>query len=430
MARLPRRLTAALLVLALLASGCALPRRGAPWHYVAEQTPPFLLTTEAVDPSLAMDEAGRLALTWVTRGEKGADAWISVSADSGTTWSEPARLNEKPGRVSSYPESRPVAAWGPNGMLVAAWAAARESGPMADDIAVRVSTDGGRSWGVSSLVNDDRGDRSSTYHGFIALDVLADGRPYVVWVDGRFSAGEGDEPHVADIFASTSYDRGAHWSANTLVAGEVCPCCRLSLESGVLEDGSPSLAVAFRTAQDDLRDPRLAISYDGGDTFAEDTLISPDRWKLPGCPSTGPGVTLDGAGGQYIWYTGESPEDSLFPARPEPGVYLVPWHFGAGASGPKRMIADSLRDVERPVLARLERGTLVGAIGKAVGGPERKVFAVRRLEPDGSLTPWLYLGSGVRSAAVAARGSGSAWAAWAESEGEHTRVRVTRLAQR
>ncbi len=424
-----RRLAAALLALSLIASSCAPQRPSTPWPLVSERTPPFLVDAGAADPSLAVDPSGRVAITWVTRDSLGADAWISVSTDSGARWSEPARLNEKAGKVSSYPESRPVVAWGQGGMLVTAWAAARDTGKYADDIAVRISADGGRSWGVASLVNDDRHDRASTYHGFIALDVLADGRPFVAWLDGRFSAGSGDEPHVADIFASTSSDRGANWEANALVAGEVCPCCRITLQTAVGADGEPSLAVAYRTAQDDLRDPRLAVSYDGGESFADDTLISADRWKLTGCPSMGPAVTFDGVGGQYLWFTGESPEDSLYPGRPTPGVYLVPWQRGGGAAGPKRAIADSLLDASRPMLARLDRGTLVAAIGKAVGGPARRVLAVRRLEPDGALTPWLYLGSGVRSGAVAAQGTGTAWAAWAELEGERTRVRVARLAR-
>ena len=430
MPRTPRRLAAALFTLGLLATSCSPTQRGTPWTRVSELTPPFLVDRSAADPSLAVDPAGRVALTWVTRDSLGTDAWIAVSTDSGARWSEPERLNEAAGRVSSYTESRPVAAWGPDGMLVTAWAAARETGKDADDIAVRVSTDAGRSWGVARLVNDDRGDRSSTYHGFIALDVLADGRPYVAWIDGRFSAGVDGEPHVADIFSSTSADLGAHWTANALVAGEVCPCCRLSVQSGVLPDGSSSLAVAYRTAQDDLRDPRLAVSYDGGQTYDDDTLISEDRWKLDGCPSMGPAVTIEGERGQYLWYTGESPDDSHLPGRPAPGVYLVPWQRGTGTSGPKRAIGDSLLEAARPMLARLDHGTLVAAIGKPVGGPERKVLAVRRLEPDGALSPWLYLGSGVKSGAVASQGTASAWAAWAELEGERTRVRVTRLTRR
>ncbi len=411
----------------LLAAGCA-PRPGAtPWPDVHEVTPDFLVERAAGDPSLAAGPGGRLALTWVSRDSLGADAWIAVTADSGETWSGPVRLNERAGGVSSYPESRPVAAWGERGLLVAAWAAARDTTGHADDIAVRASADGGRTWGGTALVNDDRGDRLSTYHGFVALTVLGDGRPFVAWIDGRFSSGgAGGEPHVADVFSAISPDGGVTWSANALVAGEVCPCCRLTLASA----GRDTVALAYRGAFDDLRDPRLAVSYDGGRTFVEDTLVSADRWKLDGCPSVGPSLTLEGHGGHYAWFTGESPEDSLLAGRPAPGAYLVPWRLGAGAAGAKRALGDSLAAASFPTLARLGRGTIVAALGKAVGGAERRVLAVRRLEPDGALTPWLYLGSGVRSAAVAGHGANGAWAAWAEQDEARTRVRLARLGAR
>ncbi len=417
-------------LLALLATACAPQRRATPWSDLREVTPAFLARAGASDPSLAIGPGGRVALTWVTRDSLGADAWLSVSSDSGTHWSPPVRLEPRRGRVSSYPESRPVAAWGRGGMLVAAWAAARDTGQFADDIAARVSVDGGRTWGPTSLVNDDHADPISTYHGFLALDVLPDGRPLVAWIDGRFSAGAGEEPAMADIFASTSSDGGATWSANTYVAEQVCPCCRIALRSDQRPGERPEVAIAYRGAADDMRDPHLVVSHDGGATFADDALVSADRWKLPGCPSVGPALTFANGGGHYAWFTGESPDDSVLTGRPAPGVYLVPWRSGAGPAGPKRALSDSLRDATRPMLASLGRGTLVAAIGQAVGGPVRKVLAVRRLEPDGALTPWLYLGSGVKSGAVAGQGSNGAWAAWAEQYEDRTRVRVVRLAER
>jgi hypothetical protein len=412
-----------------LASSCSSRRGANPWPDVREVTPPFLLTAAAADPSLAAEPGGRLALTWVTRDSLGADAWVSVTTDSGGHWSAPVRLNPEPGRVSSYPESRPVAAWGERGLLVTAWAAARGDRANADDIAVRVSADGGRTWGATALVNDDRADRLSTYHGFIALSVLEGGRPFVAWIDGRFTAAAGEEPHFADLFATTSRDGGATWAANSLVAGEVCPCCRVTLATG--DATRPGVvALAYRGAFDDMRDPRLAVSRDGGETFAEDTLVSADHWKLRGCPSVGPSLTLEGEGGHYAWFTGESAKDDRLGERPAPGAYLVPWRLGAGAAGPRRALSDSLREAGGPMLARLGRGTMVAAIGRAVGGPERRVLAVRRLDPDGALSPWLYLGTGVHSAAVAGGGLASAWAAWAEQEEHRTRVRVARLASR
>lgn len=425
------RLAAALALLLGPLAACAPRPSGTPWARVHEATPPFLATGTAADPSLAVDHGGRVVLTWVTRDSLGADAWASVSADSGSHWSKPARLNPVPGTVSSYAESRPVAAWGRDGLLVTAWASKRSPRQgTGDDLATRVSADGGRTWGAMRLVNDDRIDPTSGYHGFAAVDVLPDGRPIVAWIDGRASAGLADEPALAEIYASTSADGGVTWSQDAWLAGDVCACCRIAMRSAQRLNGAIDVAVAYRGATDDLRDPRVVVSHDGGRRFVLDTLISVDRWKLPGCPSVGPVLTLENGGGHYFWYTGESPADSLLPGRPVPGLYLVPWRVEVGAAGPKREVADSLGNASRPMLASLGRGTLLGAIGQSPGAAGRKVLALRRLEPDGALTPWLFLGSGVRSGAIAAHGEQGAWAAWTEPGDGGPRVRVARLSVR
>jgi hypothetical protein len=315
-------------------------------------------------------------------------------------------------------------------MLAAAWAATRAGGGDAADIAVRVSVDGGRAWGPVNLVNGDRADSSSGYHGFMAIDVLPDGRPFVAWIDGRASAGLEPEPERAEIYASASGDGGATWERETWVADDACPCCRIAVQSARRESGAIDVAVAYRGAANDLRDPRLAVSTDAGASFAFDTLVSVDRWKLPGCPSVGPALTMDVGRGHYAWFTGESPEDASLPGRPAPGVYLVSWRIGAGAVGVKRALGDSLERVTRPMLARLEHGTLVGVLGRAVGPPQHQVLALRTLEADGTLSPWLYLGSGVKSAAIAGQGARGAWAAWAEAAPGGTRVRLAKLAGR
>ena len=202
------------------------------------------------------------------------------------------------------------------------------------------------------------------------------------------------------------------------------------MKSARRESGGIDVAIAYRGATDDLRDPRITVSSDGGTSFAFDTLMSADRWKLPGCPSVGPSLTMDIGGGHYAWFTGESPDDASLKDRPAPGVYLVPWRVGAGAVGVKRALGDSLENQTRPMLAHLDRGTLVGVLGQAPGPPTHKVLALRVLELDGTLSPWLYLGSGVKSAAIAGQGARGAWAAWAETSEGGTRVRVARLAGR
>src|SRR5262249_56188768 len=96
------------------------------------------------------------------------------------------------------------------------------------------------------------------------------------------------------------------------------------------------------------------------------------------------------------------------------GVYRVGWRVDTGAAGPRRALSDSLVAPSRPMLASLGRATLVGVIGAAAGPAKRNVLAVRRLESDGTLSRWLYLGSGVKSADLAARGEHGPCVAWAD----------------
>jgi len=405
-----------------LCTACTPVARTPEWSSVHELTPAFLQSAAVSDPGLAAGPDGRIALTWVSNA--GADAWIAVSADSGGHFAPPVRLNERPGSVDSYSESRPVAAFGPEGRLVVAWTAAREGDDGgtggADDIVARASADDGRTFGATAILNRDHADPDSRYHGFVALDVDAAGHAVVAWIDGRaarLAAGE-DEPARSEVWCAASDDGGRNWRPDVRVAGDACSCCRVAVRA----NAGGTVAVAYRGARDDLRDPRLALSRDGGARFALDTLVSADRWKLPGCPSVGPALTLDPAGGgEYAWFTG---------AGPTPGVWIVPWRADGGAAGMKRALDDSLRDVTRPMLSPMGSATLAGVLARPRRAGPRKVLAVRVLDADGSATPWLFLGSAVRSAAIAGAGPGTAYVAWLEERAEGPRLRVARIARR
>jgi hypothetical protein len=57
---------------ALLVAGCA-SSPPAEWAGLREVTPEFLLARDALEPALAADERGRVAMTWVERGSAGMD---------------------------------------------------------------------------------------------------------------------------------------------------------------------------------------------------------------------------------------------------------------------------------------------------------------------------------------------------------------------
>ena len=427
-----RTLSRLLPISMMLLSSCSPKAPSADWASVQELTPAFLQDVSATDPALAVATDGRVALSWIVRDSSGgADAWIAVSADSGASFGEPVRINPRAGCVSSFTESRPVAAFGPDGQLLVVWAAKRDSGEYADDLMSRGSSDGGRTFGPAAILNSDHADVRSTYHGFATIGFLPDGRAVAAWIDGRASLGA-EEPSAGEIYASILPARSNEWQPDTRIAGDVCACCGIHLSPELAARGEPRIALAYRGMRGDLRDPRVAVLRTDSLAVVLDTLVSADHWFLRGCPSVGPRLTFNRAeGGHYLWFTGESTPDSAAPAKLTPaGVYLQPWRTNGGAAGTRLTMLDSLRDATRPVLAEAGGTSLIAVVGHPRSDSTRSTLAVRMLEPNDRLTPWVFLGSGVRAGALASNHRHSAYAAWVEKEGERTHVRLARITRR
>ncbi len=401
--------------LALLLAGCAAPP--ADWAEVREVTPARFADLDAADPAVAADRSGRVALTWVTRDSLGHDLWLALSSDSGLTFSAPVRVNPSPGGVASDAENRPLAAFGEGGELLVAWSQRRADSLPASDLVVRASGDGGRTLGPATVVNDDAADGRPGHHRLPALAALPGGGWFATWMDPREHGPEDAAAAVASLFHARSGDGGRTWSANRPLAASACAGCR----PAVAADRAGRLAVAYRSAWLDVRDPALAVSLDGGLGVAYDTLIAEDGWRVSGCPVEGPALTLgeDGSG-HYAWTTGAAGG----------GAWVVPWRVGGGASGVPRPLSDSTIAPRRPRLARLGAGTLIAVEGPLRDDPARTVVAVRMLDPGGALTPWLFLGADARAPWPAATGGRTALVVWSERDERGDRLRLVRLVRR
>lgn len=399
--------------LALLLTGCAGPDP-ARWADLRDVTPTVLVAGPAGDAAVASDRRGRVALTWVTRDSLGQDLWLSLSADSGLTFAAPVRLNPRRGSVSSYAESRPVAAYGAAGELLIAWSERRGDSVMVTDLVVRASGDGGHTLGQPMIINDDAFDGEPGFHGFPALVPLDAGGWFATWMDTREQGPSDDSAAVASLFHALSSDGGQSWSYNRLLAAGVSAHSRPTAAA----DRSGRVVVAFRSAVDGIRDPAIAVSHDRGRSFATDSVLSADGWWLAGCPVEGPALTLDDAGaGHYAWFTGADGG----------GVWIAPWRVDAGIAGVRRLLTDSLVAGRHPRLARLGATTLIALESRTREDRTRGVVAVRSLDPDGVLSPWLFLGADAGHAWMAATGERTALICWTEREQGGDRVRVVRL---
>ncbi len=419
--RLPAPYAAALpaLALALALAGCA-STPPAEWAALREVTPEFLLAREALEPALAADEHGRVALTWVERDSSGADLWLSISTDGGGTFTPPLKVNANAGSVASFPESRPLAVFGADGRLAVAWCERRPGLPEATDVLVRASGDGGATLGPPVVVNDDIGDGRAAFHGFPALTFLADGALLVVWMDERENwriPGLEGEPSSGSLFYAMSRDGGQIWSENRELTDRACPCCR----AVAVSDSGGRVAVAYRAALGNLRDPALAVSVNQGQSFDLDTLFSADGWELQGCPAVGPALTWNrGGGGLYVWYTEAG----------TPGVYAAPWTAELGPAGVRRSLTDGLLEATHPRAASFGSGTLIAVEARPRADSASRVLAVRALDANGALTPWTFLGADVENGWIAGVGERVALACWSERRGSGSRVRLVQLEPR
>lgn len=413
--------------LAWLAAGCAGPPSAADRVQVREVTPEFLIGRAGTDAGLAADRHGRVALTFVTPDSNGRNLWLAVSRDSGLTFSTPVRVNHRPGSVVSDTENRPVAAFGPRGELAVAWSDRRADTSGVADLMACASGDAGQTLSPPVRLNDDRApdpvqswsrwwawtrlfsDRAT--HRFAALAYLPDGSLFAAWVDGR-EAGRAVRAPGAALYSATSTNGGWSWSANARIAGEVCDACR----PVALADAAGRVAVAYRSARGDRRDPALAVSFDGGRTFPLDTVMAAEEAR-PRAPAGGPALSWnDAAGGTYAWESASGP-----------AVHLLPWHAERGVAGVKRSLGDSLDAASAPRLDAMDRATLIAVEARPAGDTARTVLAVRLLGADGGLGPWTFLGAEVRGGAVAGLDAHTALACWTEHEDSGPRVRVARL---
>jgi len=169
------------------------------------------------NPVVALDHKGTAYVAWVSRyanitPNPSSGHFLSKSTDRGKTWTTTQITPFSRENINNF--GGYMLRWSPEGGGDGSLHFVYEGSKRPEianeaDIFYRRSTDGGRTWSESRLINDD--DPSQVFFsGLPHLDVASNGRLDAVWFDTR------DDPglSVNDVYYSFSNDNGQTWSKN------------------------------------------------------------------------------------------------------------------------------------------------------------------------------------------------------------------------
>jgi BNR repeat-like domain len=298
-------------------------------------------SSDAAEPAIATASDGAVYLAWVNHGPQNqADVMLARYTSDGQLQNSAVLVNTEPGAATAWRGDPPTVTVAPDNTVLVGWTARdkSESGH-ASTLFVSASRDRGKTFDRPIKVNDDS---KPAVHGMHSLAVGQDGRIYVAWLDERNitpmpmndmkmdpSKGGHHMESNRELFLAYSTDDGRTFSANQRIATDVCPCCKTALAIG--PDGH--VYVSWRQVlPGDFRHIAVAGSTDGGKTFSTPVIVSDDQWVLKGCPVSGAGLSVDGAGKlRVLWYAGAE--------NTQPGIYWSESQDGGRSFSPRKLLA-------------------------------------------------------------------------------------------
>lgn len=258
------------------------------------------------EPELAVDDDGRVHLSWIEPVRDGVHAMrFATLRDS--TWTSPRTIVERPDFFINWADFPSLVALGDN-RLAAHWLQRTGSGTYAYGVRVALSADGGATWSAPLTPHQDS---SATEHGFVSLFPVRDSLG-VVWLDGRsYATAAKGRAETMLMFTAIAPSGGV--APEQRVDGRICDCCQTSV---VLVDGRPVVAYRDRSPEE-IRDIYVARWTDTGWTAG--APVHDDGWKIDACPVNGPAMTADGQRVSVAWFTNARDSARVYVAHSSDG---------------------------------------------------------------------------------------------------------------
>lgn len=258
---------------------------------------------DAVGPRLVAGRGGTVLLSW-TESRPGGGHRLRFANLEGRQWSAPRTIAEGDSFFVNWADFPAICVLD-SGTLAAAWLWRSGAGTYAYDVRAGFSADGGQTWSRPIVVHRDG---TATEHGFLSLVPEGEG-VRVVWLDGRKMDHLEEGAPGAEMTVRTAVVSPAGVIADEHeIDARACDCCATAAAGTT--DGT---IIAYRDrGADERRDIALARRAAGG--WSAPAMPRTDGWIIPGCPVNGPALDARGNGVALAWYTAARETASVFVA--------------------------------------------------------------------------------------------------------------------
>jgi hypothetical protein len=375
----------------------------------------------AQSPDVAIAPDGSINIVWLGENTAAPNAaqiaarghshdsktnlYFARSVDGGKTYSTPLRINRMAGDVWGFAISKPRIAAGPDGRIHLLFPGNIYNAATGntETLALYTRSDPAahqfeepRRLNVDSLTDNIAKDDGGA---FATIAVDSSNTVYTAWVDTR-TMSDGDMGRLA---IAVSHDGGEIFAPDTIVLPDiVCPCCQLT--SAV--DAERRLLLGIRLVESGYRDSEIIALNVKDQRLEWRRRVADARWEINGCPRKPTAIAVRGKNLFAAYYSGAEAPDGAYVTHSNDGG--VTW------SKPMALHAGATRS-DAPALA--VTGGIVHAVWQArTGNDGFRLFTSRTADDSTrfSLPEALPIpdGGSARLPAIAAHADGSLQIVW------------------
>lgn len=312
------------------------------------------------EPQFTASESG-LVLSWIERA--GKTTYLKFAERGGSGWTSPITAASGDDWFLSYADVPSVMKLS-DGTYVAQWLQQLDPFLEAYNLRMSYSKDNGKTWAPSFLPHHDN---TRTQHGFASFVELPGSTVGVVWLDGRNSEFDFDDPDTGTMTLRwAAFDSSWKQTADTEIDHKVCECCPTT--AVMTSDG---VLTAYRDRSDEeVRD--IAVSRLENGAWTTPARVAEDNWQIDICPVNGPMLSARGRDVVSAWFTVKNDQGQAYAA----------FSSDAGRTWGTPIRLDDAGSLGRVDVELLEDGSAVASWVEYAEG--QSTFRMRRLDASGA----------------------------------------------